>query len=127
LEKLEGEGFDGSEHLAKLEAVGTWPGDEGTRRDFLLDSSAVRLLAIDRELLAIYLRLLQRQPGVILIPLVAIGEAYTCGPDERALVDRLIEEISVDGDVFLHLTLEEARRAGELQFEMLAAEEASET
>ncbi len=127
LEKLEGEGFDGSGHLAKLEAAGTWPGDEGTRQDFLLDSSAVRLLATDRELLAIYLRLLQHQPGVILIPLVAMTDAYTCGPDERALVDRLIEEISVDGDVFLHLTLEEARRAGELQFEMLAAAEASET
>jgi hypothetical protein len=127
LEKLEGEGFDGSEHLAKLEAAGTWPGDEGTRQDFLLDSSAVRLLAADRELLAIYLRLLQRQPGVILIPLVAMTDAYTCGPDERALVDRLIEEISVDGDVFLHLTFEEARRAGELRFEAMAALEASET
>jgi hypothetical protein len=127
LEKLEGEGFDGSEHLAKLEAAGTWPAaDGGDRQDFLLDSSAVRLLAIDRELLAVYLRLLQRQPGVLLIPMVAMGEAYTCGPEERALVDRLIEEISVDGDVFLHLTFEEARRAGELQFEMLAAEEASQ-
>ena len=127
LEKLEGEGFDGSEHQAKLEAAGTWPGaDEGDRRDFLLDSSAVRLLATDRELLAVYLRLLQRQPGVLLIPMVAMGEAYTCGPDGRALVDRLIEEISVDGDVFVHLTLETARRAGELQFEMLAAAEASQ-
>jgi hypothetical protein len=127
LEKLEGEGFDGSEHLAKLEAAGTWPGaDESPRRDFLLDSSAVRLLAADRELLAIYLRLLQRQPGVLLIPMVAMGDAYTCGPDERALVDRLIEEISVDGDVFVHLTLETARRAGELQFEVLAAAEASQ-
>ena len=126
LEKLEGEGFDGAEHQAKLEAAGTWPGaDEGYRRDFLLDSSAVRLLAADRELLAIYLRLLQRQPGVLLIPMVAMGEAYTCGPEERALVDRLIEEISVDGDVFVHLTLETARRAGELQFEVLAAAEAS--
>jgi hypothetical protein len=127
LKKLKEEGFDGSEHLAKLEAAGTWPGDEGTRQDFLLDSSAVRLLAADRELLAIYLRLLQRQPGVILIPLVAMTDAYTCGPDERALVDRLIEEISVDGDVFLHLTFEEARRAGELRFEAMAALEASET
>jgi hypothetical protein len=126
LEKLEGEGFDGSEHLAKLEAAGTWPGDEGTRQDFLLDSSAVRLLAADRELLAIYLRLLQRQPGVLLIPMVAMGDAYTCGPDERALVDRLIEEISVDGDVFVHLTFEEARRAGELRFEAMAALEASQ-
>jgi hypothetical protein len=126
LEKLAGEGFDGAKHLAKLEAAGTWPGaDEGARRDFLLDSSAVRLLAADRELLAIYLRLLQRQPGVLLIPMVAMGDAYTCGPDERALVDRLIEEISVDGDVFVHLTLETARRAGELQFEVLAAAEAS--
>ena len=62
LEKLEGEGFDGSEHLAKLEATGTWPGaDEGARRDLLLDSSAVRLLAADRELLAAYLRVLERQ------------------------------------------------------------------
>jgi hypothetical protein len=127
LKKLEGEGFDGSKHQAKLEATGTWPAaDEGDRRDFLLDSSAVRLLAADRELLAVYLRLLQRQPGVLLIPMVAMGEAYSCGPDGRALVDRLIEEISVDGDVFVHLTLETARRAGELQFEMLAAEEASE-
>jgi hypothetical protein len=121
LEKLEEEGFDGSEHQAKLEATGTWPAAEGgDRQDFLLDSSAVRLLAIDRELLAVYLRLLQRQPGVLLIPMVAMGEAYTCGPEERALVDRLIEEISVDGDVFLHLTLEEARRAGELSYEALA-------
>ena len=48
-------------------------------------------------------------------------DAYTCGPDERALVDRLIEEISVDGDVFVHLTLETARRAGELRFEAMAA------
>jgi hypothetical protein len=127
LEKLEGEGFDGAEHQAKLEAAGTWPAaDEGDRRDFLLDSSAVRLLAVDRELLAVYLRLLQRQPGVLLIPMVAMGDAYTCGPDERALVDRLIEEISVDGDVFLHLTLEEARRAGELRFEAMTAAEASE-
>jgi hypothetical protein len=127
LEKLEEEGFDGSKHLAKLEAAGTWPGaDEGDRRDFLLDSSAVRLLAADRELLAVYLRLLQRQRGVLLIPMVAMGEAYTCGPDDRALVDRLIEEISVDGDVFVHLTLETARRAGELQFEMLAASEVSQ-
>jgi hypothetical protein len=128
LEKLEGEGFDGSEHQAKLEAAGTWPAAEGgDRQDFLLDSSAVRLLAIDRELLAVYLRLLQRQPGVLLIPMVAMGEAYTCGPEERALVDRLIEEISVDGDVFVHLTLETARRAGELQFEVMAAAETSET
>jgi hypothetical protein len=127
LEKLEGEGFDGSEHQAKLEAAGTWPAaDGGDRRDFLLDSSAVRLLAADRELLTVYLRLLQRQPGVLLIPMVAMGDAYTCGPDERALVDRFIEEISVDGDVFLHLTLEEARRAGELRFEAMAALEASE-
>jgi len=127
LEKLEGEGFDGSKHLAKLEAAGTWPAaDESARRDLLLDSSAVRLLAADRELLAIYLRLLQRQPGALLIPMVAMGEAYTCGPEERALVDRLIEEISVDGDVFVHLTLETARRAGELQFEVMTAAEASE-
>jgi len=56
-----------------------------------------------------------------------MGEAYTCGPEERALVDRLIEEISVDGDVFVHLTLETARRAGELQFEVMADAEASET
>jgi hypothetical protein len=127
LEKLEGEGFDGAEHQAKMEAAGTWPAaDEGDRQDFLLDSSAVRLLAADRELLAVYLRLLQRQPGVLLIPMVAMGEAYTCGPEERALVDRLIEEISVDGDVFVHLTLETARRAGELQFEVMAAAEASE-
>lgn len=128
LEKLEGEGFDGAEHQPKLEAAGTWPAaDGGDRQDFLLDSSAVRLLAIDRELLAVYLRLLQRQPGVLLIPMVAMGEAYTCGPEERALVDRLIEEISVDGDVFVHLTLETARRAGELQFEVMADAEASET
>ena len=127
LEKLEGEGFDGSEHLAKLEAAGTWPGsDEGARRDFLLDGSAVSALAADRELLAIYLRVLQRQRGALLIPLVAMTDAYTCGPDERALVDRLIEEISVDGDVFLHLTFEEARRAGELRFEAMAALEASQ-
>jgi hypothetical protein len=127
LEKLEGEGFDGSEHQAKLEAAGTWPAAEGgDRQDFLLDSSAVRLLAIDRELLAVYLRLLQRQPGVLLIPMVAMGQAYTCGPEERALVDRLIEEISVDGDVFVHLTLETARRAGELQFEVMADAETSE-
>jgi hypothetical protein len=86
----------------------------------------VKLLATDRELLAIYLRLLQHQPGVILIPLVAMTDAYTCGPDERALVDRLIEEISVDGDVFVHLTLETARRAGELQFEVMADAETSE-
>ena len=126
LKKLEGEGFDGAAHQGKLEAAGTWPGaDEGDRRDFLLDSSAVRLLATDRELLAVYLRLLERQPGVLLIPMVAMGEAYTCGPDERALVDRLIEEISVDGDVFVHLTFETARRAGELQFEVMAAAEAS--
>jgi hypothetical protein len=116
LEKLEGEGFDGAEHLAKMEAA-DWSGaEEGDRRDFLLDSSAVRLLAADRELLAAYLRALERQHGVILIPLVAMTDAYTCGPDERALVDRFIEEISVDGDVFLHLTLETARRAVELQF-----------
>ncbi len=127
LEKLEGEGFDGAEHQAKMEAAGTWPGaDEGDRRDLLLDSSAVRLLAADRELLAVYLRLLQRQRGVLLIPMVAMGEAYTCGPDGRALVDRLIEEISVDGDVFMHLTLETARRAGELSFEAMAAAEASQ-
>jgi hypothetical protein len=127
LEKLEGEGFDGAEHQAKMEAAGTWPGaDEDDRRDLLLDSSAVRLLAADRELLAVYLRLLQRQRGVLLIPMVAMGEAYTCGLNGRALVDRLIEEISVDGDVFVHLTLETARRAGELQFEMLAAAEASQ-
>jgi hypothetical protein len=127
LKKLEGEGFDGAEHQAKLEAAGTWPAaDDGDRQDFLLDSSAVRLLAIDRELLAVYLRLLQRQPGVLLIPMVAMSEAYTCGPAERALVDRLIEEISVDGDVFLHLTLETARRAGELQFEVMAAAEVSQ-
>jgi hypothetical protein len=126
LERLEGEGFDGSEHQAKLEAAGTWPAaDDGDRRDFLLDSSAVRLLAADRELLAVYLRLLQRQPGVLLIPMVAMGEAYACAPEDRALVDRLIEEISVDGDVFVHLTLETARRAGELQFELLAGEEAA--
>ena len=55
-----------------------------------------------------------------------MGEAYTCAPDDRALVDRLIEEISVDGDVFVHLTLETARRAGELQFEVLAAAEESQ-
>jgi hypothetical protein len=48
------------------------------------------------------------------------------GPDGRALVDRLIGEISVDSDVFVHLTLETARRAGELQFEVMAAAEASE-
>ena len=127
LEKLEGEGFDGAEHQPKLEAAGTWPAaDGGDRQDFLLDSSAVRLLAIDRELLAVYLRLLQRQPGVLLIPMVAMGQAYTCGPEERALVDRLIEEISVDGDVFVHLTLETARRAGELQFEVMADAETSE-
>ncbi len=127
LEKLEGEGFDGSKHQAKLEAAGTWPAAEGgDRRDLLLDSSAVRLLAADRELLAVYLRLLQRQRGALLIPMVAMGEAYTCGPEERALVDRLIEEISVDGDVFVHLTLETARRAGELQFEVMTAAEASE-
>jgi len=127
LEKLEGEGFDGAEHQAKLEAAGTWPGaDEGARRDLLLDSSAVSALAADRELLAIYLRVLQRQRGALLIPMVAMGDAYTCGPDERALVDRLIEEISVDGDVFVHLTLETARRAGELRFEAMAAAEASQ-
>jgi hypothetical protein len=81
LKKLEREGFDGSKHQAKLEATGTWPAAEGgDRRDFLLDSSAVRLLAIDRELLAVYLRLLQRQPGVLLIPMVAMGDAYSCGP-----------------------------------------------
>jgi hypothetical protein len=128
LEELAGEGFDGAEHQARMEAAGTWPGaEEGARQDLLLDGSAVSALAADRELLAIYLRLLQRQLGVILIPMVAMTDAYTCGPEERALVDRLIEEISVDGDVFVHLTLEEARRAGELQFEMLAAAEASET
>ena len=111
-----------------MEAAGTWPGaEEGARQDLLLDGSAVSALAADRELLAVYLRILKRMNGALLIPLVAMTDAYTCGPDERALVDRLIEEISVDGDVFLHLTLEEARRAGELQFEMLAAAEASET
>jgi hypothetical protein len=127
LEKLAGEGFDGSEHQAKMEAAGTWPAAEGgDRRDLLLDGSAVSALAADRELLAAYLRVLERQHGALFIPLVAMGEAYTCGPDERALVDRFIEEISVDGDVFLHLTFEEARRAGELRFEAMAALEASE-
>jgi hypothetical protein len=126
LEKLEGEGFDGAEHLAKLEAA-DWSGaEEGARHDLLLDSSAVSVLAADRELLAAYLQIINRLNGVILIPLVAMTDAYTCGPDERALVDRLIEEISVDGDVFLHLTFEEARRAGELRFETMAALEASE-
>jgi hypothetical protein len=128
LEELAGEGFDGAEHQARMEAAGTWPGaEEGARQDLLLDGSAVSALAADRELLAVYLRILKRMNGALLIPLVAMTDAYTCGPDERALVDRFIEEISVDGDVFLHLTFEEARRAGELQFEMLAAAEASET
>jgi hypothetical protein len=127
LEKLVGEGFDGAQHQAKMEAAGTWPGaEEGARQDLLLDGSAVSALAADRELLAVYLRILRRTNGALLIPLVVMTDAYTCGPDERALVDRFIEEISVDGDVFLHLTFEEARRAGELRFEAMAALEASE-
>ena len=124
LEKLEGEGFDGSEHQAKLEAAGTWPAAEGgDRQDFLLDSSAVRSA--------------RHRPGTarrLSAPAPAsawsAADSHGCHgrglylrAQERALVDRLIEEISVDGDVFVHLTLETARLAGELQFEVMAAAE----
>jgi hypothetical protein len=52
----------------------------------------------------------ERINGKILIPLIVMGEAYTCAPDDRALIDHLIEEIGVDGDVFVHLILEDSRR-----------------
>lgn len=111
-EKLEGEGFDGAEYLAELEArVATWAkASEGSRSDLLLDGAAVSAFAADRELLAAYLRIINRLNGALLIPSFVMTEAYTAPPDERALVDRLIEEISGEEDVFIPLT--PSRRAG---------------
>ena len=122
LEKLAGEGFDGAEHLAELEArVATWAkAIEGSRSDLLLDGAAVSALAADRELLAAYLRVLEESLyGMLLIPSFIMIEAYTAPPDERALVDRLIEEISGKEDVLIALTNESAMRAGELRHKAL--------
>ena len=129
-EKLEGEGFDGAEYLAELEArVATWAkaiegsrsASEGSRSDLLLDGAAVSALAADRELLTAYLRVLEKSLyGMLLIPSFIMIEAYTAPPDERALVDRLIEEISGEEDVFIPLTPESAGRAGELRHKALA-------
>ena len=121
-EKLEGEGFDGAEYLAELEArVATWAkASEGSRSDLLLDGAAVSAFAADRELLAAYLRIINRLNGALLIPSFVMTEAYTAPPDERALVDRLIEEISGEEDVFIPLTPESAGRAGELRHKALA-------
>lgn len=129
-EKLEGEGFDGAEYLAELEArVATWAKaiegsrstNEGSRSDLLLDGAAVSALAADRELLAAYLRVLGGHLyGALLIPSFVMTEAYTAPPDERALVDRLIEEISGEEDVLIALTPESAGRAGELRHKALA-------
>jgi len=129
LEKLEGEGFDGAKHLAELEArVATWAkaiegsrsANEGSRSDLLLDGAAVSALAADRELLAAYLRVLEESLyGMLLIPSFIMIEAYTAPPDERALVDRLIEEISGKEDVLIALTNESAMRAGELRHKAL--------
>ena len=122
-EKLEGEGFDGAEYLAELEArVATWAkASEGSRSDLLLDGAAVSAFAADRELLAAYLRVLGgHRYGALLIPSFVMTEAYTAPPDERALVDRLIEEISGEEDVLIALTPESAGRAGELRHKALA-------
>jgi hypothetical protein len=122
-EKLEGEGFDGAEYLAELEArVATWAkASEGSRSDLLLDGAAVSAFAADRELLAAYLRVLEESLyGALLIPSFVMTEAYTAPPDERALVDRLIEDISGEEDMLIALTPESAGRAGELRHKALA-------
>jgi hypothetical protein len=116
--------------LAELEArVATWAkaiegsrsASEGSRSDLLLDGAAVSALAADRELLAAYLRVLEESLyGMLLIPSFIMIEAYTAPPDERALVDRLIEEISGKEDVLIALTNESAMRAGELRHKALA-------
>ena len=83
--------------------------------------AAVSALAADRELLAAYLRVLEGHLyGALLIPSFVMTEAYTAPPDERALGDRLIEEISGEEDVFIPLTPESAGRAGELRHKALA-------
>ncbi len=91
------------------------------RRDFLLDSGGVSALARSRDLLVAYLELLElRFDGALLIPVPVLTEVRSGhrGPD--TLVDRLINAIGAEDDIYAPLTVEAASRAGVLRTEALA-------
>jgi hypothetical protein len=89
-------------------------------RDFLLDSGAVSALAADPNRLADYLELFEHDlNGSLLIPVPVLTEIRTGNPRQDTLVDRLINTIRGDHDVYLPLTVKAASRAGVLRTEAL--------
>jgi predicted nucleic acid-binding protein len=94
----------------------------GHRRDFLLDSGAVSALAADRNLLTDYLELFEHDlDGSLLIPIPVLTEIRTGNRRYDTPVDRLINAIRGEFEVYLPLTVEAASRAGILRTEALAS------
>lgn len=76
------------------------------RRDFLLDSGGVSALAADRDLLAGYLELLRlRFDGALLIPVPVLTEVRSGRRRSDVLVDRLVNAIGAERDVYAPLTV----------------------
>lgn len=88
------------------------------RRDFLLDSGGVSALAADRDLLAGYLELLNlRFDGALLVPIPVLTEVRSGHRRSDVLIDRLINAIGAERDVYAPLTVAAAIRAGVLRGE----------
>ncbi len=86
------------------------------RRDFLLDSGAITALALDRLLLAGYLKLVTEvHDGLILVPVPVLTEVRSGRRSTDVLVDRLLSAIGVTNSVYAPLTVETASRAGVLR------------
>jgi hypothetical protein len=94
----------------------------GHRRDFLLDSGAITALAGNIGLLEAYQRLLKtRFDGSLLIPIPVLTEVRTGDPRVDTTVDRLINAIRTEDDVYVPLTVQAASRAGVLRTQALAS------
>ncbi|MFI4992790.1 MAG: type II toxin-antitoxin system VapC family toxin [Solirubrobacterales bacterium] len=92
----------------------------GHNRDFLLDSGAVSALASDRDLLDAYVDLFEHTfDGSLLIPIPVLTEVRTGNPRYDTPVDRLVNTIRGEDDVYLPLTVEAASRAGVLRTQAL--------
>jgi hypothetical protein len=93
----------------------------GHRRDFLLDSGAISALASDRDLLTDYVELVEHQlDGSLLIPVPVLTEVHTGDPRHDVPVDRLIKTLrGAQEDVYVHLTVPIALRAGTLRSQAL--------
>lgn len=92
------------------------------RRDLLLDSGGVSALASNRELLLGYLGLLhERYDGSLLIPIPVLTEVRTGHRSSDTLLDRLIQAIGAEDEMYLPLDVAAATRAGVLRASALAS------